>query len=95
MGGRRSVAAKQPKYFLKMNCICCHVEEEVEEDPVDKITNAFNVMDINGDGFVTFNEFKKVRKSDRTNDSPDRMQEIIKHFSSLVTLIRQRLGNCL
>ena len=45
-----------------MNCICCHVEEEVEEDPVDRITNAFNVMDINGDGFVTFNEFKKVNK---------------------------------
>ena len=62
VGGQRSVAAKQPKYFLKMNCICCHVEEEVEEDPVDKITNAFNVMDINGDGFVTFNEFKKVKK---------------------------------
>ena len=63
MGGRCSVAAKQPKYFLKMNCcICCHVEEEVEEVPADKITNAFNVMDINGDGFVTFNEFKKVKK---------------------------------
>ena len=51
------------KYFLKMNCICCQVEEEVEEDPVDKITNAFKVMDINGDGFVTFNEFKKVTKN--------------------------------
>ena len=61
MGGRYSVAAKQLKY-LKMNCcICCQVEEEVEEDPADRITNAFNVMDINGDGFVTFNEFKKVK----------------------------------
>ena len=45
-----------------MNCICCHVEEGVEEEPVDKITNAFKVMDINGDGFVSFNEFKKVNK---------------------------------
>ena len=64
VGGRYSVAVavKQLKYFLKMNCICCHVEEEVEEEPVDKITNAFKVMDINGDGFVTFNEFKKVNK---------------------------------
>ena len=62
VSGWHSVAAKQPKYFLKMNCICCHVEEEVEEDPADKITNAFNVMDINGDGFVTFNEFKKVKE---------------------------------
>ena len=45
-----------------MSCLCFSVEEEVEEEPADKIRDAFNAMDINGDGCVTFNEFKKVTK---------------------------------
>ena len=45
---------------LTMSCFCCTVEEEREEEPADRIRDAFNTMDINGDGCVTFNEFKKV-----------------------------------
>ena len=36
------------------------MEQELEEEPADRIRDAFNTMDINGDGCVTFNEFKKV-----------------------------------
>ena len=51
-----------------MTCMCCYVEEEVEEEPVDRVRDAFKVMDINSDGSVTFNEFKKVKINLKTND---------------------------
>ena len=46
---------------MKMtSCCCCFInEEEVEE--IDRIELAFQRMDINKDGFVTFSEFKKVK----------------------------------
>ena len=40
----------------------------MEEEPVDRVRDAFKVMDINSDGSVTFNEFKKVKINLKTND---------------------------
>ena len=40
------------------SCCCHETNEEIEE--IDKIELAFQRMDINKDGFVTYSEFKKV-----------------------------------
>ena len=40
------------------SCCCHESNEEIEE--IDKIELAFQRMDINKDGFVTYSEFKKV-----------------------------------
>ena len=40
-------------------CLCC-AEAEVEEEEVDRVQLAFQRMDINRDGHVTYAEFRKV-----------------------------------
>ena len=42
-------------------CLCCFAIEPEEKD-VDNVEKAFRVMDINKDGFITFTEFKRVKK---------------------------------
>ena len=40
-------------------CLCCAQPEE-EEEEVDRVELAFQRMDINRDGHVTYAEFRKV-----------------------------------
>ena len=40
-------------------CLCCAQAEE-EEEEVDRVELAFQRMDINRDGHVTYAEFRKV-----------------------------------
>ena len=40
-------------------CLCC-AEAEEEEEEVDRVELAFQRMDINRDGHVTYAEFRKV-----------------------------------
>ena len=40
-------------------CLCC-AEAEEEEEEVDRVELAFQRMDINRDGLVTYAEFRKV-----------------------------------
>ena len=49
--------------FLCLTCCCCCSHTRVSPQPVemDRVERAFRRMDLDGDGFLDFDEFCKVR----------------------------------
>ena len=54
-------------FLLKSSLLCCCVVEEEEfntelEPCLERVEAAFRKFDLDGDGFVSWEEFKQVRK---------------------------------